>query len=172
MTFLQKLHFREYQNNEAHAGAAAAVRDAEGFMEIEVADIRADQAGTCEADLSIHVGTVHVNLAAVAVDDPADIADSAFEYPVGGRVGDHQAGEVCRVLDRTGFEIGDVDISGIVTFHADDFHAGHDSGSRVGAVGGNRDEADVAVAFAARLVVAVDGEQPGIFTLGTGIRLE
>ena len=66
------------------ARTAAAVGDAEGFMEVEVADIGSDVAGTGEADLGVHVGAVHVNLAAVGVDDLADIDDGFLEDAVGG----------------------------------------------------------------------------------------
>jgi hypothetical protein len=53
----------------AHAGTAAAVRDGEGLVQVQVADVRADVAGAAQADLGVHVGAVHVDLTAVAVDD-------------------------------------------------------------------------------------------------------
>ena len=53
----------------AHARAAAAVGNAEGLVQVQVADVGADVAGPAEADLGVHVGAVHVDLAAVAVDD-------------------------------------------------------------------------------------------------------
>jgi hypothetical protein len=46
----------------AHARAAAAVRDAEGLVQVEVAHVGADDAGGGEAHLRIHVGAVHVHL--------------------------------------------------------------------------------------------------------------
>ena len=55
--------------DRAHAGAAAAVRDAERLVQVEVADVGADVAGAAEADLRVHVRAVHVDLAAVLVDD-------------------------------------------------------------------------------------------------------
>ena len=61
--------------DRAHAGAAAAVRDAEGLVQVEVADVGADVAGPAQADLRVHVGAVHVDLAAVLVDDLADLLD-------------------------------------------------------------------------------------------------
>ena len=60
--------------DRAHARAAAAVRDAERLVQVEVADVGADVAGPAEADLRVHVGAVHVHLAAVLVDDRADLA--------------------------------------------------------------------------------------------------
>jgi hypothetical protein len=77
--------------NRADARAAAAVRDAKRFVQVQVADIRADEAGAGEADLGVHVRAVHVNLAAVRVDDFADLADGFLEHAVRGRIGDHQA---------------------------------------------------------------------------------
>ena len=56
-----------------HARAAAAVRDAERLVQVQVADVGADVARAAEADLRVHVRAVHVDLAAVLVDDPADL---------------------------------------------------------------------------------------------------
>ncbi len=133
----------------AHAGAAAAVRDGEGFVEVEVADVGADVAGAAEADLGVHVGAVHVDLAAVVVDDAADFLDGFFEDAVGGGIGDHERGEFVSVGFGLGLEVGDVDVALLVAGDGDDLHAGHDGAGGVGAVGGGGDEADVAVAFAA-----------------------
>ena len=60
--------------DRAHAGAAAAVGDAEGLVQVEVADVGPDVAGAGEADLGVHVGPVHVDLPAGVVDDLADVA--------------------------------------------------------------------------------------------------
>ena len=64
-----------------HAGPAAAVRDGEGLVQVEVADVGADVAGRGQADLGVHVGAVHVHLAAVPVDDGADVLDAASNTP-------------------------------------------------------------------------------------------
>ena len=77
----------------AHAGAAAPVRDAEGLVEVEMADVGAVVAGAAEADLGVHVGAVQVDLAAVLVDQVADLGDGALEDAVGAGVGDHDAGQ-------------------------------------------------------------------------------
>ena len=53
----------------AHARAAAAVGDAEGLVQVDVADVGADVRRAAQADLGVQVGAVHVHLAAVAVDD-------------------------------------------------------------------------------------------------------
>ena len=76
--------------DRAHAGSAAAVRDAEGLVQVQVADVGADVARLGEAGLRVHVGAVHVDLAAGVVDQPADVADPGLEDAVGRRIGDHQ----------------------------------------------------------------------------------
>ena len=156
----------------AHPGAAAAVGNAKRFVQIEVADVGADVAGGGEADLGVHVGPVHVDLAAVRVDRGADVFDRGLEDAVRRRVGDHERGEIVGV--RGGFrgEVGDVDVALGIAGDGHDGEAAHRGAGRVGAVGTGRNQTDVAVALAARLVVGADDEQAGVFTLGSGIGLK
>ena len=97
--------------DRAHAGAAAAVRDAEGLVQVQVADVGADVGGPREADLRVHVRAVHVDLAAVLVDDAADLADRLLEDAVGRGVGDHERAEGRRVLLGLRPQVGDVDVA-------------------------------------------------------------
>ena len=48
-----------------HARAAAAVRDAERLVQVEMADVGADVARTRQADHRVHVRAVHIHLPAV-----------------------------------------------------------------------------------------------------------
>ena len=73
-----------FNTDRPHAGSAAAMRDAEGLVEIEVADISAHIAGPGKADKGIHVGAVEVNLAAILVRDLADFANRLLEHAMGG----------------------------------------------------------------------------------------
>ena len=57
------------------------------------------------------------------------------------------------VLLGLGLEVGDVDVAVAVARDDHDLHAGHRGARRIGAVGGSRDETDVAVSVAAALVV-------------------
>ena len=97
-----------------HARAAAAVRDAEGLVEVEVADVGAVVARPAEPHLGVHVGAVQVDLAAVVVDDPADVADPRLEDAVGRGVGDHQRGQPVVVRLGLGPQIGEVDVAALV----------------------------------------------------------
>ena len=156
----------------AHARAAAAVRDAEGLVQVEVRHVRAVLAGLGDADQRIHVGAVGVDLAAVRVDDLADLDHRFLEHAVRGRVGDHQRGKAVRMLLRLGPQVGHVHVAVDVALHHHHLHAAHLRGSGVGAVRGLGDQADLAVRLAARAMVCPDGEKPGEFTLRAGIRLQ
>ena len=86
--------------NRPDARSAAAVRNAKRFVQIQMANVRADEAGAGEADLCVHVRAVHVNPPPPFVDDFANFADG-FEHAVRGRIGDHQARD--RPTVRLGF---------------------------------------------------------------------
>ena len=114
--------------------------------------------GRHEADLGVHVGAVHVDLAAVRVDDRADLADRLLEDAVGRGVGDHQRGRgrrACSAALRR--EVGEVDVAARRRRRpATTLKPGHHRAGGVGAVRGDGDQADVAVPLAAALVVGAD----------------
>src|SRR5690606_20293487 len=111
--------------DRADARPAAAVRDAEGLVEVEVADVRADGAGAGEAALRVHVGAVHVDESAALVDDAADVAYRGFEYAVRGWIRDHQRGEALGVRVGLGLEVGEIDVALFVAGDGHDLHARH-----------------------------------------------
>lgn len=74
-----------------HARTTAAMRNAEGLVQVEVRNIRTDIAGTGETDHGVHVGAVEIDLTAMLVGDLADLANRLLEHAVGGRIGDHAA---------------------------------------------------------------------------------
>src|SRR5438128_12008849 len=90
--------------------AAAAVRNAESFMQIQMANIGAVIARTAKTALRVHVSAVHVNLAAVFMYDLANLANGRLENPVRARIRHHQRGEVARMCVSFGAEIGQIDI--------------------------------------------------------------
>ena len=59
--------------NRPHAGAAATVRDAEGFVQVTVRDVCAEFARRCQAHQRVEICAIHVNLPAVTVDDLAQL---------------------------------------------------------------------------------------------------
>src|SRR6202035_4537743 len=82
--------------DRSHAGAAAAMGNAEGLVQIEMADIGAVIAGPRQPYLRVQIGAVEIDLSAMAVDDVADLADMLLEHAVGRGIGDHDGGEIVR----------------------------------------------------------------------------
>src|SRR5664279_5265691 len=97
--------------DRSHAGAAAAMRNAEGLVQIEMADIGAVIAGPRKPDLRVQIGAVEIDLSAMAMHDLADFLDVLLEHAVGRGIGDHDGGEVLRMFLRLGAEIADVDVA-------------------------------------------------------------
>ena len=120
--------------NRTHAGTTSTVRDGKCFMQIQVAYIGTDHTRTGESHLSIHVGTVHVDLTTVIMNDLGDFFDTFLVYSMSGRIGHHQNSQLIAVLFGFFFQFSDVDIAFVVALHHHYFHAGHYSTCRVGAV--------------------------------------
>jgi hypothetical protein len=148
-----------------HAWAAAAVRNRKGFVQVQVADVGADRRRTRQPDLRVHVRAVHVHLAAVVVDDGADLADALLEDPVGGRIGHHQRRQ--RVVMRLGLgaQVVELDIPLAVAGDDDDAEARHRCARGIGPVGRGGNEHDVPRQIAAVAVIRADRHQPGELTL-------
>ena len=158
--------------DRADARAAAAVRNAEGLVQVEVADVAAELARCGHADQGIHVGAIHIDAPAVRMHQLAEFLDLRFKHAVRAGVGDHHGGQVGAVLLALGLEVGHVDIALAVAGRDDHAHAGHLRAGRVGAVGGRRNQADVAMALAVGFEVGLDHEQAGVFALRAGVGLQ
>ena len=157
--------------DRADAGTAAAVRDAEGLVQVQVGHVGAEPARLGEAEQRVEVRTVDIDLSAGVVHLGAELGDASLVDTVGGRVGDHDGGQLVAVLLDAPVQVDQVDVAVGVAGHDDHPHAGHHRAGRVGAVGAGRDQADVAVGLPVRPVVAPDGQQPGQFTLRSGVGL-
>ncbi len=168
----QKRRQMRLDADRPHAGAAAAMRNAERLVQVEMADIGAVIAGPRKPDLRVHVGAVEIDLSAVAMHDLADLAYVFLEHAMGGGIGDHDGGEIVGMLCRLGAQIIDVDIAARITGDHHDLHAGHAGGGRIGAVRRRRNQAHPAMRLIARGVIAADRQQAGIFALRAGIRLQ
>ena len=155
-----------------HARASPAVWNRERLVQVQVAHVGADRRRAGEPDLRVHVRAVHVDLAAVLVDDGADLADRFLVDAVRGRVRDHQRGEIARVLVGLLLEIRQVDVAARVAGRHDHLHPGHHRARRVGAVRRGGNQHDVAVALAAALMPGADDEQAGQLALRAGVRLQ
>src|SRR5262249_37754462 len=81
--FARKIRCKVFGHaDRSHARAAAAVRDAKGFMQIQMTNISTVIARTTQPALRIHVRAIHENLTTVRVHDVADFAYGRFEHAV------------------------------------------------------------------------------------------
>ena len=158
--------------DRADTGAAAAVRDAEGFVQVQVADVAAKFAGRGQADQGVHVGAVHVDPPAVLVHQVAEGLDRGLEHAVGAGVGDHHRRQVLAVLFALGLQVGHVYVALLVAGGDHHCQPGHLSARRVGAVGAAGDQADVAVTLAVRCLPGANHEKACVLALGAGVGLQ
>ena len=76
---------REMRRNAdgTHPRSAAAVRNAESLVQIQMADVGADIRGSTEPDLGVHVGPIHVDLATPVVNHLADLPNLLLKDTMG-----------------------------------------------------------------------------------------
>ena len=66
----------------SHPRSSAAVRDAKRLVQIQMTNVGAVIARATKTDLRIQICAVHVNLAAMCVNDVTNFANGWFEYAV------------------------------------------------------------------------------------------
>ncbi len=160
------------RGHRADARPAAAVRNAERLVQVEMADVAAEVAEAGVAEQRVEVRAVDVDLATRVVHRGGDGDDLVLVDAVGRRVRDHQGREGVGVRRDLGAKVVEVDVAELVGRDDDDAHAGEDGRRGVGAVRGLRDEAHGALVVAARAVVAADREQAGELALAARVRLQ
>ena len=94
----QKRRKVRFHTNRAHAGAAAAVRNRKGFVQVQMRNVRTEFARFGQPDLRIHVRAVHVHLPTELMHDVANFHNVLLEYAVRGRIRHHQTRQVIGVF--------------------------------------------------------------------------
>src|SRR6266516_5089166 len=92
--------------DRAHARPAAAMRQRERLVQIDMADIGAVIPGPRQSDLRVQVRPVEVNLPAMGVHDVTNRADPFLEYTVRRWIRDHNRRQPVSMCLRLGAEIG------------------------------------------------------------------
>jgi hypothetical protein len=99
-----------------------------------MADICAELARLRQTDLCIQVGTIEIDLPAMAMNDVAERADLLLEHAMSRGISHHHRREVFRMCLGLGFEVGHVDIASGIAGDDNNVHANHICGRRVGAM--------------------------------------
>ena len=141
-------------------------------MQVKVANISADHTRTCQSNLCIHIGAVHINQSAVCMNDTAYLFNAFFKHTMRAGVSNHQSRKVCTVLFRFQFKIIHINMSIFGTLHNHNLHTRHDGAGRICAMSRDRDQNNIAMTFFSIGMISPDGKQTGIFTLRTAIRLK
>jgi hypothetical protein len=92
-------------SNGTDTRATTTVGNTEGLVEVEMADISANVTRRAETNLSVHVGTIHVDETTVLVNKLTDLLDLGLENTEGRGVSDHDSSKLISVLDTLGLEI-------------------------------------------------------------------
>src|SRR5699024_3965616 len=112
----------------------------ESLVQVQVGDVATELPRLAQADQRIEIRPVDVHLAARSMDLVADLADVLLEHAVGGRVGDHDAGDLWAVLLQLGVQVIQQDGAVFGGLHGHDLQASQRGGSGVGAVRGGGDQ--------------------------------
>ena len=154
-----------------HTRAAAAVRDAEGLVQVQVRHVPAEPARTRQTHQRIEVGTVHVHLATGVVNCLAHHGDVRVVHTVGRGVGDHDAREfITHGLD-LGFEVLVVDQAIRRCGDHHDLEVRQDGRRRIGSMRRGRDQDGLALGLSAIDLVPANGQQTRQLTLRARVGL-
>src|SRR5690606_37844340 len=70
-------------SNRPHARPTATVRNTEGLVQVQVADISPNITRATEPNLGIHVGPIHIDLPAMIMHNAAQFNNAFFKDAVG-----------------------------------------------------------------------------------------
>ena len=70
-------------SNGSDTWTTSTMWNGESLMEIQMANISSDQTWRGKTKLSIHIGTIHVNLSSVMMNCVADFLDISLEHTMG-----------------------------------------------------------------------------------------
>src|SRR2546429_2757681 len=112
--------------DRTHPWTTTAVRDAKGFVQVQMTNVRADVGRPAKANLGVQVRPVHIHLSTELVYDVANLLDAFLEHAVRGGIRHHQTGEVVAVCFGFGAQIRDVDVALLIAGDGDDVEPGHD----------------------------------------------
>src|SRR5215470_19324377 len=101
----------DFDADRTHTGTAAAVRNTEGLMQIEMADIGAVIAGPRQADLRVEISAVQIDLPSVCMDEVANGPDRTLEHAVRRRVGNHHRRQPIGELFRLSTQMSQIHIA-------------------------------------------------------------
>ena len=101
------------------------MRNAKCLVKVQVTHIGPERSRRGQTHLSIHVRSIHVDLATGLVDPLANILHRHLEHAMSAGVGNHQSGQFAPMLIDLLPEISDIDIALEIARHRNHRHSGH-----------------------------------------------
>src|ERR1700739_2738758 len=89
-----------FDSDWTNAWTASAMRNTEGLVEIQVANVRTQVCRPAQTHHGVHIRSVHVDLTTVAMNNLAQVDNTLFKDAVSRRVRHHQCTEV-RLMKRS-----------------------------------------------------------------------
>jgi len=144
------------------------VRRGEGFVQVQLDDVKAQIAGPRFAQIRVGVRPVAVKQAAPAVDDGCHFFDVAFKQAQRVGVGEHQRGDV---FGHQGFQMRKVNAAFRVGAQRDRLEPAQRAGGGIGSMRrvGNQ---DLTALFSPFLEIFFDHHHAGQFAVRAGRRLQ
>jgi len=90
MGLKNKLDGKEFRHcsHSPDTRSSSSVRNGKGLVQVHVANVASTGRRVGQANLSVKIGTVEINLTAVLVDNVASVLNSRLEHSESRRVGD------------------------------------------------------------------------------------
>jgi len=154
-----------------HAGAAAAMRNAERLVQVKMAHVTAQIPRTRQSHHGVHVGTINVHLATGVMHNLGHLVHRCLEHTVRRRIGDHTSCKIIRIFINFRTEIIEINIAVFCRFDRDHLPSDHLRRGRIGAMRRHRDQTDIAMPLPVRPMICRDGQQACIFPLGAAVGL-
>src|SRR5262245_22550686 len=106
--------------DRSHARSTAAMRNAEGLVQIEMANVRPVVARPRQPDLRIQIGAIEVHLTAMVMHDIADRSGRTFEDAMRRGIGNHDCSEPVSKALSLGTDILKINVAADVAGDRDD----------------------------------------------------
>jgi len=135
-----------------------------GFVQVEVTHVRPNPSGTGESNLSIHIGSVHIDQSAGFVYQLRKGNNGLFENPVCGGIGNHSGGQPVSRFQHTGSKGGNINIAHLITGYSAYFHPSHGCARGIRSVGRSRDQHHISVTFSTCAVIGPNHHQARILS--------
>ena len=158
--------------NRTYTRTATTVGARECLMQVQVTHVCSDSTRIGQSHLSVHVGSVHINLCTARMDNLTYLLDFFLKNTMSRRISNHQSCQFILMCFSLRTQIFQIHVSILIASTRQRFVTCLYSRSRIGAMCRGRNQYQSAVTLSDAFLVTSNHAQTRIFTCCTGIRLE